>query len=1334
MREGGRVNVDVLIMTALLDELEAVLELGEGGRSGWRDGIDPDGLPYHVRSIPRTAGRPLSLAAAWCGDMGEVATVFRARSLAEHLKPHWLAMCGICAGRRGAVTLGDVIVADRVFSYDHGKLIASTGPDGQRQEEIFRDITTYNMRDPWFTKVAYFARDLTWSAELAARRPVSLEQQSRWLLRTLLEGEDILRHPARPVECPDWRRTLQYLERRTLIVHREHALGLTERGRAEAQRDRIESLDAPPRDPPFRVHVGPIATGKTVRVDPEIFDRIRQFARNAIGIEMEAMAIGYVADKLHIPSLIVKAVSDHADHDKDDGFRAFACRASARFVLEFFLRQELDAAIPSGGTFYRRDPAPDLAGIRTVHAPSAVETVPPHGTAYAPGETARSGGTAYAHGTAGPTPNSGTIRADGTAGTARSGGTAYAHGTARSTPNGGTIHADGMAGTARGGGTDYADDAAAPPPGGTSHANGTARGVGGTGCAPSATEAAPPVNASQGTGAPKSSSPSWFAPSRLASRFEGYPPLGGVLGHWRLVRKLGSGGMGAVFEVEHVAMGKTAAAKILHPHLSNSEFVQRFLNEARAVAQIKHPGVMDIYDFAADGDIAYIIMELLAGVNLGQLIERKGRLPEPDALAIAIGTAEALVAAHRRQVVHRDLKPANIFVIDDSAVASGRRIKVIDFGIAKLAGKIDVSLTREHQIMGTPSYMSPEQWKSSRNVDTRSDQYSLGCTLFEMLAGRPPFTSEEIVSMFDAHLHQQPPRLGSLVSVSPQVDRIVARMLTKDPAARFPYMDDVVLALVEAVKAIPASSVTAQTAVPRQRPPEPTVFQSDDALDRVVPPHFRADMPAIRAFLQHVSSDYVQLGANTLRLTTPRGAGVAGFEFFAFFLSGVSGAEGQLGTITFMQQAMPIEHYLATIDRDARKVVIVLTDSFEFGRGVREKILDYRNRLDALVVPIYVGELRKAHRAGKLETLFMDRFADFQPVPDLYAASGPLSDPTRFFGMRRVLDELIAELEAPRRIAVIHGLPGSGRSSLVRMADYGMSAARFVYVASRDSDVAALAARIETSLGHVRGNLGAAARAASHALRPGRLVLVLEDADPLLGRLTDSAASEPALRELWTALAELAHDQVMSTLATTVRGFALGQRIREGRANPFAADVHLIEVPRLERETVARLLRDLGAQMNVTVTEGVVAECAKLSGGNIDVVRRLASEMLKYHRREAAHHALRAVELTHDDLRRVVEELVASRRTFEVFLSWLSPAEQRVLRGASDGRLRNAADLAAADLLAAEADAALDELRLLGLVERAGPRERLTIPLLGLWAKRHLAAVAPSSRWWLRRR
>jgi hypothetical protein len=516
------------------------------------------------------------------------------------------------------------------------------------------------------------------------------------------------------------------------------------------------------------------------------------------------------------------------------------------------------------------------------------------------------------------------------------------------------------------------------------------------------------------------------------------------------------------------------------------------------------------------------------------------------------------------------------------------------------------------------------------------------------------------------------------------------------------------------------------------------VRDGEDVLEAALPAHLRSDAPLIRSFLHRVAGGYERVGDNALRLIDPRVSGAAGFEFFALLLSGAPGGERQLGTMTFMHQALPLQQHLERLDRDARKVVIVLSDAFELGRGVREKILDYRIRLDALVVPIYLGELRKAHRAGRIETLFMDCVADFQAVPDLYAASGPLTDPTQFFGMRQVLDELVAELEEPRRIAVIHGLPGSGKSSLVRMADYGMTSARFIRVPCAAIAPAAMVTKISGALGGTGGSLqelANAARTARSAAADSRLVLVLDNADAWFDGPGEHATDHGGMREVWDVLIELVRDQVMSTVATTVRGFALGQRVRQGRSNPLTEYVHLIEVPRLERQTAARLVRDLGAQMNVTATERVVAECAALSGGNVDVLRRLCSDMLKHHRREATHHALRSVELTRRDLQTPAADLVAMHSTFEGLLPWLSATEQRVLHRVAVSRPRDAADVAAKELDVAHASAALEDLRLMGLVERIDSREQVAIPLLASWSKQHLGDRSRvSSRWfgWMR--
>jgi hypothetical protein len=602
--------------------------------------------------------------------------------------------------------------------------------------------------------------------------------------------------------------------------------------------------------------------------------------------------------------------------------------------------------------------------------------------------------------------------------------------------------------------------------------------------------------------------------------------------------------------------------------------------------------------------------------------------------------------------------------------------------------------------------------------------------------------------MMSLHVNQPPPQLGSLAPVSQPLERIVTLLLAKEPTARFSSMDEVSQALSAIVSSsasktlrLSPPSPSPASLVPVMSPSGAPVYdasRTSEVLETLLPEHLHIDIPTIHAFLGKLCDGYTWIGGNTLSLINPRVPGAIGLEFFALLLSGVSGRDGQLGTMTFMHHALPLEHHLESLNRDARKVVIVLSDAFELGRGVREKILDYRNRLDALVVPIYLGEIRKAYRTGNLDTLFMDRLADFQTVPDLYVASGPVNDPTRFFGMRHVLDELIAELEAVRRIVVIHGLPGSGKSSLLRMADYGMATARFVRVPCTAMEPAAVTAKIISALGG-SGNstldLVIAARKAHDGARGGRLVLVLEGGDSLLGCALDHAVADPSgANELLSTLVDLTQAQVISTATTTVRGFAFGQWVRSGLVKLSGDDVCLVEVPRLERQTAGRLVRELGAQMNVTAPDPVVAECARLSGGNVDVLRRLCSGMLKRHRREETHHVLRPVKLTRPDLQNATSELIATRGTFEVLLSWLSLIEQRVLHGVAVSRPKHAGDLVTRELSKAEISPALEALRLLGLVERVGSREQLTIPLLAPWTKVHLdEASRPASRWfsWL---
>ncbi|HVV88436.1 MAG TPA: serine/threonine-protein kinase, partial [Kofleriaceae bacterium] len=268
---------------------------------------------------------------------------------------------------------------------------------------------------------------------------------------------------------------------------------------------------------------------------------------------------------------------------------------------------------------------------------------------------------------------------------------------------------------------------------------------------------------------------------------------GQSLGSYTIERELGRGGMGAVYTAVHTLLGRRAAVKVLLAELStNQELVQRFFNEARAATAIKHPSIVEIYDFgwAPDGS-AYIVMELMEGEPLAARLARLRRLPVATALTIARQVANALAAAHRAGIVHRDLKPDNVFLVSDIEVVGGERVKLLDFGIAKLAADGGVSKTTTGAIMGTPLYMSPEQCEGARKVDHRADLYSLGCMLFEMIGGRPPFQSEGVGGLIGMHLHVPAPHLRSVAPDAPaEVEAIVAKLLAKNPADRYQSADE----------------------------------------------------------------------------------------------------------------------------------------------------------------------------------------------------------------------------------------------------------------------------------------------------------------------------------------------------------------------------------------------------------------------------------------------------------------------------------------------------------------------------------------------------------------
>jgi len=273
------------------------------------------------------------------------------------------------------------------------------------------------------------------------------------------------------------------------------------------------------------------------------------------------------------------------------------------------------------------------------------------------------------------------------------------------------------------------------------------------------------------------------------------PYLGTIIAErYRLERKLGEGGMGMVYQGQHVVLEKPVAVKILAEDLARRpDLVQRFLQEAKAASRIHHENVVDITDFGqtASGTV-FFVMELLEGRDLATLIRQEvGPIPWPRAKPILIQVCRALAAAHAKGIIHRDMKPENVFLVTREGTQDF--VKVVDFGIAKMVGLDESSgprLTRTGMIFGTPEYMSPEQAQGTR-PDHRVDIYAVGVMMYEMLTGQVPFRADTFMGVLTKHMFEAPvppSKLRPDLSISPELDAIVLKALAKDREKRFQTM------------------------------------------------------------------------------------------------------------------------------------------------------------------------------------------------------------------------------------------------------------------------------------------------------------------------------------------------------------------------------------------------------------------------------------------------------------------------------------------------------------------------------------------------------------------
>ncbi|HWS90823.1 MAG TPA: protein kinase [Pyrinomonadaceae bacterium] len=382
--------------------------------------------------------------------------------------------------------------------------------------------------------------------------------------------------------------------------------------------------------------------------------------------------------------------------------------------------------------------------------------------------------------------------------------------------------------------------------------------------------------------------------------------VGQVLaGKYRIDDKIDEGGMGCVYRATHVLMEKVVAVKVLHPALAaDDKIVARFTREAKAASRISHPHAINVTDFGeSDNGVVYLVMEYLRGRTLKDVVRTGGPMTLERTAEIVRQVAGALEAAHNEGVVHRDLKSDNIMLEE---ATGGDWAKVLDFGIAKIqqtersVHETDPGLTAPNLIIGTPQYMSPEQCSQASDIDARSDIYSFGVIVYEMLAGHVPFSGDSPTAIMMKHIQEPPPSvLEDRPDLPEEVGRVVARALAKRPEERFQKATELSAALAEAAAAAPAAGVAAAAVIDTDRigsptsPNEPartTVVSAEDDEATVVSADYARAGTTGEELPPPVAPLPVESSFNPWRIAVPAIAVVAIVfaVFFAFQRRGVS--------------------------------------------------------------------------------------------------------------------------------------------------------------------------------------------------------------------------------------------------------------------------------------------------------------------------------------------------------------------------------------------------------------------------------------------------------------
>jgi urea transport system substrate-binding protein len=272
----------------------------------------------------------------------------------------------------------------------------------------------------------------------------------------------------------------------------------------------------------------------------------------------------------------------------------------------------------------------------------------------------------------------------------------------------------------------------------------------------------------------------------------------GCLGDYELIRVLGEGGMGIVFEADDRRLGRKVALKVLRPELTDESFRQRFEREGKISSSIQDDNICLVYQVGVHNSVSYMAMEFLKGEDLDEKLKRDGWLPIPVVFKIAKQMALGLAVAHEKKLIHRDIKPANVWLESGGPGGDFKRVKLLDFGLAK-STEVESTLTAKGMIVGTPNYMAPEQI-CGEPLDERADLFSLGCVMYRMLSGKIPFEKENTLAVLHAVVESEIPALKDLDQKLPkEVYGLMTKLLSKNPADR-PATARKVVSMIEAIE------------------------------------------------------------------------------------------------------------------------------------------------------------------------------------------------------------------------------------------------------------------------------------------------------------------------------------------------------------------------------------------------------------------------------------------------------------------------------------------------------------------------------------------------------